>query len=166
VWWQSNLRLGGCGRCNEAIWFGVSLTRIMENALSAQAKNKVSRRPCSRIEARATVKPCSERGSTTTCTRPSGLGAQSNDSGIPKRHGCSIITSTPKLFARRIPRTCTGTLSGGDTDECLSGQDRRIADKLISSSHGYKREKVTVQHVKFLLMIEALISNVYVKIFR
>jgi len=30
----------------------------------------------------------------------------------------------------------------------------------------YKREKVTVQHVKFLLMIEALISNVYVKIFR
>jgi hypothetical protein len=26
--------------------------------------------------------------------------------------------------------------------------------------------KVTVQHVKFLLMIEALISNVYVKIFR
>jgi len=30
----------------------------------------------------------------------------------------------------------------------------------------YKREKVTVQYVKFLLMIEALISNVYVKIFR
>ncbi|MFP3262545.1 MAG: hypothetical protein RXP28_06935 [Nitrososphaeria archaeon] len=30
----------------------------------------------------------------------------------------------------------------------------------------YKREKVTVQHVKFLLMIEAIISNVYVKIFR
>ncbi|MFP3166630.1 MAG: transposase [Nitrososphaeria archaeon] len=30
----------------------------------------------------------------------------------------------------------------------------------------YKREKVTVQHVKFLLMIEALISNIYVKIFR
>ena len=30
----------------------------------------------------------------------------------------------------------------------------------------YKREKVTVQHVKFLLMIEALIYNVYVKIFR
>ena len=29
-----------------------------------------------------------------------------------------------------------------------------------------KREKVTVQHVKFLLTIEALISNVYVKIFR
>ena len=34
---------------------------------------------------------------------------------------------------------------------------KSIADKLISSSHGYKREKVTVQHVKFLLMIEALI---------
>ena len=30
----------------------------------------------------------------------------------------------------------------------------------------YKREKVTVQHVKFLLMIEALISNIYVTIFR
>ena len=30
----------------------------------------------------------------------------------------------------------------------------------------YKREKVTVQYVKFLLMIEALISNVYVTIFR
>ncbi|MFP3262833.1 MAG: hypothetical protein RXP28_08455 [Nitrososphaeria archaeon] len=30
----------------------------------------------------------------------------------------------------------------------------------------YKREKVTVQYVKFLLMIEAIISNVYVKIFR
>jgi len=30
----------------------------------------------------------------------------------------------------------------------------------------YKREKVTVQYVKFLLMIEALISNIYVKIFR
>lgn len=30
----------------------------------------------------------------------------------------------------------------------------------------YKREKVTVQHVKFLLMVEAIISNVYVKIFR
>ncbi|MFP3262266.1 MAG: transposase [Nitrososphaeria archaeon] len=30
----------------------------------------------------------------------------------------------------------------------------------------YKREKVTVQYVKFILMIEALISNVYVKIFR
>jgi len=30
----------------------------------------------------------------------------------------------------------------------------------------YKREKITVQYVKFLLMIEALISNVYVKIFR
>ena len=30
----------------------------------------------------------------------------------------------------------------------------------------YKSEKVTVQYVKFLLMIEALISNVYVKIFR
>jgi len=29
----------------------------------------------------------------------------------------------------------------------------------------YKREKVTVQYVKFLLMIEALISNVYVTIF-
>ena len=43
---------------------------------------------------------------------------------------------------------------------------KSIADKLISSSHGYKREKVTVQHVKFLLMIEALISNIYVTIFR
>jgi hypothetical protein len=30
----------------------------------------------------------------------------------------------------------------------------------------YKREKVTVQYVKFLLMIEALISNIYVKIFK
>jgi len=30
----------------------------------------------------------------------------------------------------------------------------------------YKSEKVTVQYVKFLLMIEALISNIYVKIFR
>ncbi|MFP3130857.1 MAG: hypothetical protein RXR51_04665 [Nitrososphaeria archaeon] len=30
----------------------------------------------------------------------------------------------------------------------------------------YKREKVTVQYVKFLLMIEALIYNVYVKTFR
>ena len=30
----------------------------------------------------------------------------------------------------------------------------------------YKREKVTVQYVKFLLMIEALISNIYVTIFR
>ena len=30
----------------------------------------------------------------------------------------------------------------------------------------YKREKVTVQYVKFLLMIEAIISNLYVKIFR
>jgi len=30
----------------------------------------------------------------------------------------------------------------------------------------YKREKVTVQHVKFLLMIEALISNIYVTISR
>ena len=30
----------------------------------------------------------------------------------------------------------------------------------------YEREKVTVQYVKFILMIEALISNVYVKIFR
>jgi len=30
----------------------------------------------------------------------------------------------------------------------------------------YKREKVTVQYVKFLLMIEAIISNIYVKIFR
>ena len=30
----------------------------------------------------------------------------------------------------------------------------------------YKREKVTVQHVKFLLMVEAIISNIYVKIFR
>ena len=30
----------------------------------------------------------------------------------------------------------------------------------------YKREKVTVQYVKFLLMIEALIYNIYVKIFR
>jgi len=30
----------------------------------------------------------------------------------------------------------------------------------------YKREKVTVQYVKFLLIIEALISNVYVTIFR
>ena len=29
----------------------------------------------------------------------------------------------------------------------------------------YKREKVTVQYVKFLLMIEALISNIYVTIF-
>jgi len=36
----------------------------------------------------------------------------------------------------------------------------------ISSSHGYKREKVTVQYVKFLLMMEALISNIYVKIFK
>ncbi|NAY82116.1 MAG: hypothetical protein GU362_04460 [Thaumarchaeota archaeon] len=30
----------------------------------------------------------------------------------------------------------------------------------------YKREKVTVQYVKFLLMVETLISNIYVKIFR
>jgi hypothetical protein len=30
----------------------------------------------------------------------------------------------------------------------------------------YKREKVTVQYVKFLLMIESLISNIYVTIFR
>ncbi|NAY82306.1 MAG: hypothetical protein GU362_05440 [Thaumarchaeota archaeon] len=30
----------------------------------------------------------------------------------------------------------------------------------------YKREKVTVQYVKFLLMVEALISNMYVTIFR
>jgi len=30
----------------------------------------------------------------------------------------------------------------------------------------YKREKVTVQYVKFLLMVETLISNLYVKIFR
>jgi hypothetical protein len=30
----------------------------------------------------------------------------------------------------------------------------------------YKREKVTVQQVKFLLMVEALISNIYVTIFR
>jgi len=30
----------------------------------------------------------------------------------------------------------------------------------------YKREKVTVQHVKFLLMVEAIISNIYVTIFR
>ena len=30
----------------------------------------------------------------------------------------------------------------------------------------YKREKVTVQYVKFLLMIKALISNIYVTIFR
>ena len=30
----------------------------------------------------------------------------------------------------------------------------------------YKREKVTVQQVKFLLMIEALIYNIYVTIFR
>ena len=51
------------------------------------------------------------------------------------------------------------------TIETLSYR-KSIADKLISSSHGYKREKVTVQHVKFLLMIEALISNVYVIIFR
>ena len=30
----------------------------------------------------------------------------------------------------------------------------------------YKSEKVTVQHVKFLLMIEALIYNIYVTILR
>ena len=30
----------------------------------------------------------------------------------------------------------------------------------------YKSEKVTVQYVKFLLMIEALISNIYVTISR
>jgi len=30
----------------------------------------------------------------------------------------------------------------------------------------YKREKVTVQYVKFLLMIEALIYNIYVTISR
>jgi len=30
----------------------------------------------------------------------------------------------------------------------------------------YKREKVTVQYVKFLLMVEALIYNIYVTIFR
>ena len=31
---------------------------------------------------------------------------------------------------------------------------------------GFYELKVTVQHVMFLLMIEALISNIYVKIFR